>query len=684
MYFGTQYYRPPFPDKKFWERDIKHIKALNFNVVKLWAVWNWIEITPKNFNFSELDELVSICKKHGIKVIVNTILEGAPYWTATGYEDSFYRTADGHKVDYSGAANMPSGGWPGLCQDSKRALELICRFINKTAAHFKENNTVIAIDVWNEPHLEPMFDYSGQFLCYCEHSIKSFRSWLQKRYGKLEELNNFWYRRYTSWDQVMPPSRFGTTADMMDWKRFWLNNLADWLKKRVSAAKRGAPDKMIQSHTAFSAYMGLQNEGGLGNELGDEFLLAKKVDIFGFSSFPLRPKMEDNIVEHLINAEMIAESSRKKIFYQVELQGGAFKGGVLCSLVPTAEDIRQWNLNVIASGGKGVVYWQYLPEPAGMESPGFGLVNADGSDNQRSISAANCAYRFTQKYLTEAKRVLPQNGIYISRTSDLLTYAIREETKYNNSFKGIYKILLDRGIPVRFIHEDYLDKIISENLKVLYLPMVLALSEREKNLLLEFAQKGGILIVEGCTGMYDENGKMDMSFSFLKSLFGMENVYLEAIEKEHLYAKLLDGSKSFGCMYYRQLFEKSDNKCEIIAYFYDNKPAALTRLFGNGKVLWLAGFTGIEYNSTRHRQTGDFIASVFKTTGYSEIKAMDARGLLVRLLENCDNYYIIAVNHSINIKEITLKMKGGSIVKATIKAKDGEIIKVAKKSLIPA
>ena len=678
MYFGTQYYRPPFPEKEVWERDIKHIKALNFNVVKLWAVWNWIERKPNNFNFSELDELVSICEKHDLKVIINTIPEGAPYWTAIGYEDAFYRTADGHKVDYSGAPNMPSAGWPGLCQDSQRALELICRFINKTAAYFEANDTVIAIDVWNEPHLEPMFDYSGQLLCYCEHSIRKFISWLQKRYGKLEELNNSWFRKYTSWDQVMPPSRFGTSADMMDWRRFWLYNIADWLKERVSAARRGAPGKIIQSHAACSAYMGAQNEGGLGNELGDEFLLAKEVDVFGFSSFPLRSIMEDHIIEHMINAEIIAESSREKLFYQVELQGGAFKGGLLGSLVPSAEDIRQWNLNVIASGGKGVIYWQYSPEPAGMESPGFGLVNANSSDTPRSLSAADCARRFNQKYLTEAKRVLPQNGIYLSRTSDLLTYAVREETKYNHSFKGIYKILLDRGIPVRFIHEDYLDKIMSEKLKALYLPMTLALSDKEKALLIKFAYDGGTLIVEGCTGMYNENGKMDMSFSFLHSLFGMENIGIAAIKEEHLYTKLLNDSKSFGCMYYRQLFEKADDKCKVIAYFSDNRPAALMKIFGKGRVLWLAGFAGIEYNSTRHKQTGDFIASMFKATGYSEIEVMDTQDMLVRLLEDCDYYYIVAVNHSNNIKKLTLKIKEGGTVKATIKAKDGEIIKVTK------
>ena len=253
MYFGTQYYRPPFPYKEYWRRDIEHIRKLNFNVVKLWAVWNWIEPVPNQFDFSELDELVGICRKNGLKVIINTIPEGAPYWTAKGFEDSFYKTADGEILYYSGAANLPSAGWPGLCPDSEEALRLMCNFIYEVCKHYSGDDTVFCIDVWNEPHLEPMFDYSNRLLCYCSHSQEKFRKWLKEKYFSLDNLNNAWFRKYVSWDQVEAPRRFGTAADMMDWRRFWLYNLADWLKCRVDAARKGSPGKLVQTMWHFPA-----------------------------------------------------------------------------------------------------------------------------------------------------------------------------------------------------------------------------------------------------------------------------------------------------------------------------------------------------------------------------------------------------------------------------------------------
>ena len=75
MYFGAQYYRPPFPDRTCWERDFLNMKQLGFHVVKLWAVWNDIERKPDHFVFDDLDRLTELAGKNGLKVIINTIPE---------------------------------------------------------------------------------------------------------------------------------------------------------------------------------------------------------------------------------------------------------------------------------------------------------------------------------------------------------------------------------------------------------------------------------------------------------------------------------------------------------------------------------------------------------------------------------------------------------------------------------
>ncbi len=670
MFFGAQYYRPPFPYPCDWERDIRRMKKLGFNVVKLWAVWNAIEREPGKFDFDELDKLVELCGQYDLQVIINTIPEGAPYWTQDSLQDHFYRTAEGLALSYSGPANIPTAGWPGLCHDGAAAGRLVEDFIYRTAAHFADNDTVFAIDVWNEPHLEPMFDYSGQLLCYCDHSVARFREWLKERYGTLDSLNKNWFRYYTEWEQVMPPVRFGTYADMVDWRRFWLYNLAAWMKKRADAARRGAPGKIIQSHSAFSGYMGALNKGGLGNELGDEFLLSQPVDMYGLSSFPLWLMGEEHVRGHLINAEIIAEAVGDKPFYQVELQGGAGKAGLLGGLVPSDVDVRQWNWNVIAAGGKGVVYWQYSPEPAGMESPGFGLIDSMGGDTPRLLSASYCAQLFNQDYLTKAHRVPSVNGIYLSRDSDLITYAAKEEEKYNASFVGVYNALTDRGIPVRFVHQDTLERAMAQQLKVLYLPMTLAISPEEMQRLVQFVNSGGTLVMEGCTGMYGANGEMDMRFSFLGEMLGMEHVTLEAVPKGSIMAE------GFGCAWYRQMYQSCSDEAQVTARFEDGLPAVLTRTLGKGKAIWLGGFAGAYYNMHRDNATGDYITSLFDARGFDTFDELASDGMLVRLLESDGKLYIVAVNHSDTEKTLSAQLRGGVSIQEAVPSRDGRIIAV--------
>jgi beta-galactosidase GanA len=194
------------------------MQAMGFNCIKLWAVWNAVEKVPGEYDFADLDFLVALSEKYNLQVVFNLIPEGAPYWTYQGDTQDLYATADGQTVAYGGPANIPTAGWPGRCMDDQVFSDMVRKFIRTTAAHFSTNDTVIAFDVWNEPHLEPMYDYRSNMLCYCKHSQQAFIRYLKQKYQDLESLGLAWYRRYTAWEQVKPPTRFGTYPDMIDWR----------------------------------------------------------------------------------------------------------------------------------------------------------------------------------------------------------------------------------------------------------------------------------------------------------------------------------------------------------------------------------------------------------------------------------------------------------------------------------
>jgi beta-galactosidase GanA len=671
MIFGAQYYRPPFPGRECWERDMANMARLGFNTVKLWAVWNWIEPKRGELDFSELDELCALARRHGLAVVINTIPEGAPTWSLAGNADALYRTARGEQIAYGGPPNLPSAGWPGLCMDKPEAAGLVAGFIRAVADRYRLDENVVAIDVWNEPHLEPMFDYRGELLCYCDHSRAAFRAWLANKYGTIEALNEAWFRKHAGWEELEPPPRFGTWTDMLDWRLFWMANLARQLRLRVEAARQGAPGKTIQTHVAYSATLGNKLTGGLANELGDEFSLAREVDVFGLSSFPKWLQGKDHPFVHLAHNEAVAEASRGKRFYQVELQGGGGKAGFLGGELPTAGDVAVWNYNTVAAGGKGVLYWQYAPEPAGLESPGFGLTGFDGGNNERSLAAGLCARELADERLDSARRVLPVNAIYLSRKSEALSFcADRREDLYAGSAAGAYRAAYQTRIPVRFVHEDYVDSMMDEGVRVLYVPMALSLSEREIAAFRRFVEAGGTLVGEAATGLYDESGTLDQASRALTELFGVDHAELEAFPDwgfaDAAYEPPARGAPASragpdrsraaysGAQYRRVVVPRAGT--EPLARFADGHPAATSRSLGLGRAVFVASFAALEYHLRGTAATGSFIAGFFLAGGYPQLRSIEVRGEVaesagpalqpvVRLLESGEGYALVAVNH---------------------------------------
>ena len=39
MILAAQYYRPPFPERRYWKEDLDGMKAAGLNAVQLWVLW---------------------------------------------------------------------------------------------------------------------------------------------------------------------------------------------------------------------------------------------------------------------------------------------------------------------------------------------------------------------------------------------------------------------------------------------------------------------------------------------------------------------------------------------------------------------------------------------------------------------------------------------------------------------
>ena len=111
---------------------------------------------------------------------------------------------------------------------------------------------IIAITLAGElHHLYPDFEngvgeYENiQVTDYSPESQADFRSWLQKKYGTLEQLNQqwwttFWSHTYTDWSQIESPAPQGEVSIHglnLDWHRFNTAQVTDFCRHEIAPLK---------------------------------------------------------------------------------------------------------------------------------------------------------------------------------------------------------------------------------------------------------------------------------------------------------------------------------------------------------------------------------------------------------------------------------------------------------------
>jgi len=116
--------------------------------------------------------------------------------------------------------------------------------------------------------------------------------------------------------------------------------------------------------------------------------------------------------------------------------------------------------------------------------------------------------------------------------------------KVYDHFRGFYQVLLHERLPFDLVHADNLEKLDPPQYKLLILPNVAALSDRQCEQLRQYAARGGNLVATHETSLYDEEGRPRKDFG-LGDVLGvrlkapahgpLKNSYLrlEPDEKKH-------------------------------------------------------------------------------------------------------------------------------------------------------
>lgn len=627
--YGAQYYRPPTPPRAQRKNDIKRIRELGFNAIKIQAMWNWVHPQPNFYDFEEIWELMDYAAKNEIGVVFLINLESAPYWLAEKYPEAKYVSSAGEVIDLQSTAGCPSGGWPGLCLDHMAVKKTAEMFLRTIVKEFKDHSALFCWHVWEEPHMVPLLSTSKpwEVFCCCESSLNKFREWLKKRYKTLQILNEAWNTKYTEWNQIRPPPRWlGCYSLQLDWMRFEEFNMAENMAWRVKIIKDLDKDHPVISH--------------LGSDCpySDLWKLAKSVDQWGCSVFP---GWKGNVLYKVgLQLDTAMSSARGKVCWVCELQAdapGPLGQGIFISSRPNVNEIAAWNWLAIAHGMKGILYWQYRPETLGPEAPGFGLCNMNGSLTERSnVASKICRLLNEYSVFVEGKPQKANVGILYNKDALNLLYCATgkmfELEPLNSSFEGIYRALWQKNIPVQLVHIEETPLLEMNRLKVIYSPLPLCMSEKYARKIKEYVSLGGTLVSECHVAQYNEYGycSENVPGMGLDRLFGCVRIDANRIGTE----KMLFGKRKMEAATFRETYKVVDG--DAIGFYRDGSTAIVKNHYGKGETLL---FGSLVFANSKNR---DVLLGLYLRYENSKIRVIPE--IFARMLSTKDEKVIILIN----------------------------------------
>jgi len=676
--YGAVYFRKSNPPREDWERDYAQAASDGMNMFRHWFLWNAIEITPGVYDWSEYDTHMELAAKNNIGTIIAEFAECVPEWFFHDHKDCFSVLRDGTQAPYSDyGASCATGGFVpgGLCMDNPKTREYVEGFLRALAGRYKGHPGLFGYDIWNECNYHPD-------TCYCEHTQKRFRQWLEKKYGTLKNLSQSWYRySYASWDQVQAPRYVNQTPDCMDWLAFRKENYYSNYQWKVQIIKSVDPDARITAHGVAAS---LDYTYGDGN---DDWLAAEQVESYGMTWVMGRKGTEP--WKQWQAVDLVRAGSRGKIWWHAEMQGGPLwlQPQVIGrekedGRVATADDIRLWHLNSLAGGARGILHLRWRSLLDGPLFSTFGLYSDDGLPNDRSDMSAKLAKWANSpetKDLFEAQPLKADIGIIVLDQIQEFNRIIQQAGPgkfYARCMWGAYRMFFDSRIPVDFVHFDDIDQY-----KALYFPYPIQLNADQAAILRKWVEKGGKLISEGLPGYFGDLGKVctKQPGNGLDEVFGVKQKTAEFMPDIGDRIKFSAfGVEELPGGLFRQSYETSGAEC--MGTYPDGETSASMMQFGSGTAVLLGTFPSEGYFRESSALTRAMLVKLMACLKISTPLTISNVNVQARLCVDGNSRYLWLINHVTSPQSVTVTLenvKGIEKVywgcKDSVKADNGKI-----------
>ncbi len=402
--FGCQYHRAPTPLPEEWPGDLAEIARQGYTHVQFRPQWRCHERIRGQYEWGDLDRLFELAAQNGLRVILKAQLENAPDWVFTELE--------GGRVGFHGkpldpiahAAFYVGGWWP--CFDNPAVAAAAADFTRELASRYKSHPALWFYNAWNEPRSRPL----GQ--CQCRHSLESYRNYLRERFGTIEALNAAYGKAWSSFETVFVPHSHSDYIELFLWRQWAAWAVSRQVEVSAEAFRAADPGHPVMCHVGCSSLV--QDPAC---DTSDDFANAEKVDWYG-CSFPIE-LLANNIMERNLPLYQSAWLRRVDGNYWCQ----EFYTNYANWMREADPDfLEQAIWMAVASGCRGLTFWQYRSERFGEESNGWGMREIDGSSTRRSDRCDRVAkvLRKLGGEFAETEPVRSPVALWFQRRNDLL------------------------------------------------------------------------------------------------------------------------------------------------------------------------------------------------------------------------------------------------------------------------
>ena len=635
LFYGGDYNPEQWPEA-VWKEDAGLMRAAGVNLASL-GIFSWakLEPAPGRYEFAWLDRVIDLLHAHGVQVDLATATASPPAWLARLHPESLPRDASG--------TILHPGSRQHYCPNSIDYRAAAAALVKQLVQRYQGHPAVVMWHVNNEYgcHLPA---------CYCDRCAAVFRTWLQRRYGTLDALNEawgtaFWSQWYGDWEEIHPPRKAPTLVNptqQLDYFRFSNDSVLALYRQEFDILKDAVPRRPITT-----------NLMGFFKTL-DYFSWAQHLDFASWDAYPDPNEGQDalalNAACHDLTRSLKNDGQGGAPFLLMEQVPSQVSWRPVNSLKHPGE-MRQHSYQAIARGADGVLFFQWRAARAGAEKYHGAMVPHVGAERSR-------VYREVAELGRELKQLDPLVGSRVRAAVGIVFdwqnwWALEIDAKpaqidYLHRVLDYHRFFYEANIPVDFVSADG----DWSGYKLILAPCLCQMREGMDHRIRTYVANGGTFLTTYFSGITDGDEHIALG-GYAARIGDVLGIWVEEWDPQppgtvHRVA-WADGTVSQGidwCDLFR--LEGAEALAVFEDHFLPGSPAITRNRYGQGQ--GRAYYVGTRLDTPSLTR---FLGDVCRESGIAPLLQLPP-GVEASLREKDGKCFLFLLNHRAEAVEITL------------------------------